>query len=80
MDDKNSVKFVGHSGLIFTDENGEAYCIYSKTLPLGNMVLHSKEIKPLNGNRELSDEDREIIVSKILELTKHIKWQIKTDH
>jgi len=79
MEDKNSVKFIGSSGLLYTNENGETFCVYTETLPLEKsaMVLYSKEIKPLGCNRELTDNDRETIISKILELTKYIKWQIK---
>ena len=79
MEDKNSVKFIGRSGLLYTDENGKTFCVYTETLPMRqfDMVLYSREIKPLGCNRELSDNDREMIISKILELTKHINWQIK---
>ena len=79
MEDKNSVKFIGRSGLLYTNENGETFCVYSETLPLekSTMILYSNEIKPLDCNRELSDNDRETIISKNLELTKHVEWQIK---
>jgi len=81
MEDKNSVKFIGRSGLLYTDENSETFCVYTETLPSekSTMVLYSNEIKSLGG-RELTDNDRETIISKILELTKHVEWQIKTDH
>ena len=79
MEDKNSVKFIGRSGLLYTNENSETFCVYTETLPMRqlDMVLYSKEIKPLGCNRELSDNDREMIISEILELTKQINWQIK---
>ena len=79
MEDKNSVKFIGRSGLLYTNENGETFCVYTETLPMRqfDMVLYPREIKPLGCNRELSVNDRENIISKICELTKHINWQIK---
>jgi hypothetical protein len=79
MNNRNSVNFVGHSGLLFTDENGETFCVYTETLRTGksDMVLYSNDIKPLGCNRELTDNDREKIISKILELTKYVEWQIK---
>ena len=82
MEDKNLVKFIGSSGLLYTDESGETFCVYTETLPSEKsaMVLYSNEIKPLGCDRELADNERETIISKILELTKHVEWQIKTDH
>jgi len=79
MEDKNSVKFIGRRGLIFTDEDGIRFCVHIKTLSSGeyDMVLYSKDIRPLDIDRKLNDNERETIVSKILELTKDIKWQIK---
>ena len=78
MEDKNSVKFAGSSGLLYTDDDGETFCVYTETLPRGmyDMVLYANEIKALGSNRDLTKKDRELIISKILELTKHIKWQI----
>ena len=65
--------------MLYTNEYGETFCVYSETLPLekSTMILYSNEIKPLGCNRELSDNDREAIISKILELTKNVEWQIK---
>ena len=77
MNDKNSVKFIGEAGLLFTDEDGVTFCVYTKALPFGKSVLYSKDIIQLGNNRELTDNDREMIISKILELTKHIQWQIQ---
>jgi len=79
MEDKNSVKFIGRSGLLYTDEDGKTFCVYTETLPFGKsgMVLHSKEIKQLSSNSDLTENDREKVILKILELTKHINWQIK---
>ena len=79
MEDKNSVKFIGRRGLVFTDEDGVRYCVYIKTLSSGeyDMVLYSKDIRPLDIERKLNDNERETIISKILELTKDINWQIK---
>jgi hypothetical protein len=79
MSVKNSVKFIGGSELLFTDEKGKSFLVNIQILPIGeyDMVLFTREIQPLVGNRELTDNDREIIISKILELTKDIKWQIQ---
>jgi hypothetical protein len=76
--DKNSVKFVGREGLLYTDENGETFCVYTEMVPLkkSEMVLFANEIKPIGCNRELSNNERETIISKIVELTKDIEWQI----
>jgi hypothetical protein len=80
MNDKNSVKFTGDAGLLFTDEKGVIFCVYTQTLPFGqsDMVLYSKEIRRIGSKRELTDNEREMIISKILELTPHIKWQIQS--
>jgi hypothetical protein len=77
MDERNSVKFIENAGLLFTDEDGVTFCAYTETLPSGNSVLYSKEITQLGSNRELTDNDREKIISKILGLTQYIKWQIQ---
>ena len=79
MENKNSVKFIGRRGLIFTDEDGVRYCVYIKTLSSGeyDMALYSKDIRPLDIERKLNKTEGETIISKILELTKDINWQIK---
>ena len=78
MGDKSSVKFIGNSGLLFTDEDGVTFFVYTETTSLENYdrILYSKDINP-NCNQELTDNDKKRIVSKILELTKDIKWKIK---
>ena len=50
MEDKNSIKFIGRRGLVFTDENGVRYCVYIKTLSSGeyDMALYSKDIRALD--------------------------------
>jgi hypothetical protein len=78
MENKCSVEFIGRTGLLFTNENGERFCVYCRTLPEGKFdkVLYSKDIRPIDCDRELTDNERETIISKILELTKKIKWKI----
>ena len=79
MEDKNLVRFLGRRGLLFTDENGVTFCVYSKALSSKDMVLYTKDIRPIGSDRELNDNDKETIISKILELTKYINWQIKLE-
>ena len=78
MKGKSSVKFVENAGLTFTDEDGVEYFVLIKTISSEeyDKILYSKDIKP-RCRKELSDSDREKIISKILELTKDIKWQVR---
>ena len=77
MDGKSSVKFVGNSGLTYTDEDGVEYFVLIRTISSENYdrILYSKDLKS-RCRKELSDSDRKKIISKILELTKDIKWQV----
>jgi hypothetical protein len=77
MNDKSSVKFVGNSGLTFIDEDGVEYFVLIRTTSSENYdrILYSKDLKS-KCRKELTDSDRENIISKILELNKEIKWQI----
>ena len=79
MSEENSVKFIGNSGLLYTDENSETFCVYTETLPYKKscMVMYAKDIMPLYSNRELTENERETIVEKILELTQEINWQFR---
>ena len=79
MFDKNSVMWAGSAGLIFTDENGNSFLIDSQKLSLGEneVILFSKRIKRFGCNKEITDKEREIIISKVLELTQDINWKIQ---
>ena len=78
MRDKNSVIFTG-TGLLFTDENGNIFLISCHNLMASeyDMVLFSKGIRQIGCKKELSDSDREEIISKIVELTPQTKLLIK---
>ena len=79
MNDRNSIKFPDASELLFTDENGKSFLANIQVLSIGeyDMVLFSNKIKRFCPDKELSAEEREIIISKILELTPDIRWQIQ---
>ena len=80
MTNKNcSIQFTGSSGLLFIDEDDVMYGVNAETITLGeyNKVLFLNSIRPLTGWKEINDADRELIVSKILNLTKGTKWLIK---
>jgi len=80
MADNNcSILFTGLSGLLFTDEKGKEYIVNTETIMTGthDKVLFSKRITPIDRERKLSEKDRELIVSKILNLTKDIRWLIQ---
>jgi hypothetical protein len=79
MEDRNSVKFIGKIGLLYTNEDGETFCVYTKTLSSGQYekVLYAKDIRKIGCERELNDNEKEVVVSNILGLTKDVKWLIK---
>ena len=62
---KNSVVFAGEEGLFFTDENGETLFAKCQKLSSDEWVLFSSSIKRICCITELTDEEREIIISKI---------------
>ena len=70
--------FTGRSDLIFTDGDGIEYMVNTETFSSGmhDMVLFSKRIKTIEGDKKLNKKERETIVSKILNLTPEIKWLI----
>jgi hypothetical protein len=74
--DNSSITYVGRYGLLFTDEDGTIYNVHIETFGNGGRLLKSG-IEAINGNKRLNDNDREMIVSKILSLTPDIKWEIK---
>jgi len=78
MRDKNSVIVIG-TGLLFTDENGKIFLISCHNLMASeyDKVLFSKGIRQIGCKNELSDSDREKIISKIVELTPQTKLLIK---
>jgi len=78
MRDKNSVIVIG-TGLLFTDENGKIFLISCHNLMSSeyDKVLFSKGIRQIGCKNELSDSDREKIISKIVELTPQTKLLIK---
>ena len=71
-----SILFAGLSDLIFIDEKGMEYVVNTERLGIGthDMILFSRRISPVCGTQKLSAKDRALIVSKILNLTKNIKW------
>ena len=79
MFERNTVVNTGVSGLVFTDENGKSFFIDSKKLLVGSneRVLFSRGIERVCCNKEISDREREIIISKVLELTPEIKWRVQ---
>ena len=79
MSDRNTVKIVGRSELLYKDENGKSFLAKIQVLPNGeyDMALFTREIQPMYSNEKLTETDREIIISKILELSPDIKWQIQ---
>ena len=79
MNKKNSIQFTGRAGLLFTDENGMTYSVNSEMLASKqyDMVIFTKDIEPKDSNHKLEDKDKEMIISKIFELTKGIKWSVE---
>ena len=77
LTDKNSVLFTG-TGLLFTDENGEGFLVncHNHLRSEYDKVLYSRGIKKLGCKKKLSDDDKERIIAKIIELTPQIKWLI----
>jgi len=61
---KNSVVFAGEEGLIFTDETGETFFAECQKISSDKWMLFSDSIRRIS-IRELTDEEREIIISKI---------------
>ena len=76
MHEKNTIICTGGSGLLFTDENGKTYLIDCPKLASGERILFSSRIKQICSDKEMSEKEREIIVSKVLELTPETKWRI----
>jgi hypothetical protein len=66
----------GETGLVVTDENGKSFLVDCPKLSSGERVLFSSRIQRLYCKTEITDEEREKIISKVLELTPEIKWQI----
>ena len=79
MSGRNSVKITGGSELLYKDENGKSFLVKIQVLPNGeyDMALFTREIQPMFSNEKLTETDREKIISKILELSPDIKWQIQ---
>ena len=76
MLEKNSIMCAGETGLIFTDENGKSFLVDSPKLSSGERVLFSGRIKQFGSNTDITAEEREKIISKVLELTPKTKWKI----
>jgi len=72
------VLFTGRSSILFTDDDGANYKVRAETLELGShdRLLFSREIKKFGVDKYLSEEERKMIVSKILSLTKTTKWLV----
>ena len=77
MLEKNSIMYAGETGLIFTDENGKSFLVDSPKLSSGERVLFSGRIKQFGCNTDITAEEREKIISKVLELTPKTKWKIQ---
>ena len=79
MSDKNSIMWAGEMNLIFTDEAGEPFVINCPKISTAKTerLLFSKEIRRFCGDRAITAEKREKIISKVLELTPEINWIIK---
>jgi len=75
MHEKNTIICTG-SGLLFTDESGNSFLIDCPKLASGERILFSSRIKRIGPDKEMSEKEREIIVSKVLELTPETKWRI----
>ena len=71
--------WAGHTELVFTDENNNSFLVDSQKLSLGEnkRILFSNRIRRFGCNKDITAEEREIIVSKVLTLTPEIKWQIQ---
>jgi len=78
MNNNCSIKFLGRSGILFKDEKGIRYRINSEMLACKkyDMVIFTKDIKPLNKKIKLNDEDKKVILSKLFDMTKGIKWLV----
>ena len=76
---KCTIHFTGRAGILFTDENGIQYDIDTEMLASKkyDIALSKRSIKPVAENLKLSDNDKDIIVSKILEFTPGIKWLVE---
>jgi len=79
MIEENKIKFLGRSDIQFTDEKGISYIIGSEMLASKkyDMVIFTKEIEPVDKKNMLNDEDKQVIISKLFDLTKGIKWLVK---
>ena len=79
MNNRSTIKIAGESALLYKDENGKSFLVKIQVLPDEeyDMILFTREIQPLYSNQKLTEKDREIIISKILELSTDIKWQIQ---
>jgi hypothetical protein len=66
----------GETGLIVTDENGKSFLVDSPKVSSGERILFSSRIKRLDCKTDITNEEREKIISKLLELAPEIKWQI----
>jgi hypothetical protein len=75
--EKNSVTCAGATELLFTDEKGKSFVINCPKLSQVERVLFSSRIKRLGSNGKLTDNEQEIIISKVLQLTPDIKWKIQ---
>ena len=75
---KNSVMCTGVEGFVFTDENGESFLLNCRKLSSGeyDRLLFASRIRRLGSNVEITEQEQKIIISKVLELTPDIKWQI----
>jgi hypothetical protein len=66
----------GETGLVVTDENGKSFLGDCPKLSSGERVLFSSRIKRLDGNTDITAEEREKIISKLMELAPETKWKI----
>jgi len=60
MENKSSVEFIGRTGLLFTNEDGERFCVYCKTISSEyyEKILYAQDIKPIGCDREINDNEK----------------------
>ncbi len=74
-----NIQVSGRAGILFTDDDGTTYKVGTEMLMSKryDMVLYSNDIEPIDSDIKLTNKEKEIIVSKIVNFTKGIKWLIE---
>ena len=78
MADNNEVLFIG-TGAIFIGENSKKFLIDTQILSHSEneRVLFFNKVRRFGCKTVLTDKERELVVSKVVELTTEIKWQVQ---